>query len=300
MKFPQNILVVVSGKQHTHIALNRVMQLARFYDIQINLLSCVYDPGTELSPLLSDEVKNKLKSEKIQERQKYLEQIQRKIQEKGITSTATVKWHRKIQTAVIQTCEEIKPDLVVKRISENASRLNPFNMPADWQLLRHCPVPLLIIKDENWNLSAPVLAAVDATKESPEDITFNQQIIDYSKLVSRLTDTPVHLVTTHITPTIDNAISIPGFDLQQLRKEVTKLNHDKLSDLIKNKNIDKKNLHIIEGLAEEKIPQLANEINAQLVVMGTICRSGLKGALMGNTAEKVLTHLQCEVLALKP
>ena len=35
-------------------------------------------------------------------------------------------------------------------------------------------------------------------------------------------------------------------------------------------------------------------------VMGTIARTGLTGALLGNTAEKVVDRIECSVLAVKP
>ena len=45
-------------------------------------------------------------------------------------------------------------------------------------------------------------------------------------------------------------------------------------------------------------------INAALIdnllIMGTIARSGISGILIGNTAERLLPHVPCSVLALKP
>ncbi len=37
-----------------------------------------------------------------------------------------------------------------------------------------------------------------------------------------------------------------------------------------------------------------------LLVLGTVARSGLGGFFIGNTAEKILNRIQCSVLALKP
>jgi len=300
MKFPQNILVVVSGKRRNHIALSRALQFAEFYDIKLTLLSCVYDPGTDLSPLLAGPVKAQLKEQKLAERLDYLNEIKTRIETPSITVSTAVKWHRKIQNAVIEACEEFEPDLVVKRISEDASSINPFNMPVDWQLLRHCPEPILLVKEESWNRHAPILAAVDAGSESKKEQTFNLDIIEYAKHLGRLTNAPTHAVTTHITPAVDNAVSIPGYDPQELCNQVNNLYKEKLSDLVAPFGIQGENQHVIEGLAEDRIPALAKQIGSQIVVMGTVGRAGIKGAFMGNTAERVLTHLQCEVLALKP
>ena len=65
-------------------------------------------------------------------------------------------------------------------------------------------------------------------------------------------------------------------------------------------NYLKPKLHIIQGEAKTEIPALVKSLGAELVVMGTVARSGVPGLLIGNTAESILNQLECSVLALKP
>ena len=65
-------------------------------------------------------------------------------------------------------------------------------------------------------------------------------------------------------------------------------------------NVAKENTHIKEGLPEDVIQSLANKLDAELVILGTVGRTGLSAALIGNTAEHVIDRLNCDVLALKP
>lgn len=58
--------------------------------------------------------------------------------------------------------------------------------------------------------------------------------------------------------------------------------------------------HIVKGTPGRELPKLADSIKADLVVMGTIARTGIAGMIIGNTAENVLSQLQCSVLAIKP
>jgi universal stress protein E len=44
---------------------------------------------------------------------------------------------------------------------------------------------------------------------------------------------------------------------------------------------------------------MAREKEIDLIVMGTVGRTGLSGMLIGNTAEKILRHIACSVLAVK-
>ena len=48
------------------------------------------------------------------------------------------------------------------------------------------------------------------------------------------------------------------------------------------------------------ISAVARKVRADLVVMGAVSRSGLKRLFIGNTAERVLNTLPCDVLVVKP
>jgi len=65
-------------------------------------------------------------------------------------------------------------------------------------------------------------------------------------------------------------------------------------------DIDDSHLHIEEGPADVLIPFMAHKLHAAVTVIGTVARSGLSGALIGNTAEVVLDAVESDVLVLKP
>ena len=58
--------------------------------------------------------------------------------------------------------------------------------------------------------------------------------------------------------------------------------------------------HLPEGPAKKVIASLAAQLRADLVVMGTVARTGISGLIIGNTAEAILDQLTCSVLAIKP
>ena len=58
--------------------------------------------------------------------------------------------------------------------------------------------------------------------------------------------------------------------------------------------------HFLEGEASNLIFQAVKKEKINLIVMGTVSRSGIEGLLIGNTAEKVLQDVDCSVLTLKP
>jgi universal stress protein E len=58
--------------------------------------------------------------------------------------------------------------------------------------------------------------------------------------------------------------------------------------------------HLPRGQAKKIIADLAAELQADIVVMGTVARTGISGLIIGNTAETILDQLECSVLAIKP
>ena len=93
--------------------------------------------------------------------------------------------------------------------------------------------------------------------------------------------------------------------LAELKKERS----EELAELVDSlqQKFDEKSLgylqpevHLADGHPAEGLCRMAESLQADVVVMGTVARVGVPGLLMGNTAEDVLSNLDCAVLALKP
>lgn len=58
-------------------------------------------------------------------------------------------------------------------------------------------------------------------------------------------------------------------------------------------------VHMIAGKPSKTLVPFANEINASLVVMGAVSKGILETLFIGNTAERVLDKLSCDILVVK-
>jgi nucleotide-binding universal stress UspA family protein len=58
--------------------------------------------------------------------------------------------------------------------------------------------------------------------------------------------------------------------------------------------------HLLGGEPCAAVEEVARRLRADIVVAGTVARSGLARALFGNTAEQLLRFLPCDLLILKP
>mgnify|MGYP000498257828 CR=1 FL=1 len=105
---------------------------------------------------------------------------------------------------------------------------------------------------------------------------------------------------------------IQAIEAEQMSKEIPEFNPGLYNESVKKHHIESTNelanefnltsdqCFIEEGLPEDVIPDVAKRLNSELVVIGTVGRTGLSAALVGNTAEHVIDSLDCDVLALKP
>jgi nucleotide-binding universal stress UspA family protein len=58
--------------------------------------------------------------------------------------------------------------------------------------------------------------------------------------------------------------------------------------------------HLRIGHPAREIVQIASDLSADLIVVGTHGRTGMKKLLLGSVAQKVLTNASCPVLVVKP
>ncbi len=59
-------------------------------------------------------------------------------------------------------------------------------------------------------------------------------------------------------------------------------------------------VHVVDGPADEAILKAIDDFHIDLVVLGTAARSGLSSLVLGNTAERLISHMKCSVIAVKP
>ena len=59
-------------------------------------------------------------------------------------------------------------------------------------------------------------------------------------------------------------------------------------------------LHLSLGAAWKEVSRLSQHLKLDLVTMGAVGRSLIKGLLLGNTAEKLLRTCDCGILMVKP
>jgi universal stress protein E len=188
----------------------------------------------------------------------------------------------------------------------------------DMHLLRKCPCPVWLIKPQAPKAYRCILAAVDVGDEHlPAELesqhALNRQILEMASCLALSEFAELHIV--HAWHAVaESAIrgafmQTPEDDIIAYVEQVRRQCEASLDGLIRevtgNLGQDaldylKLQTHLVKGLARKEIATLAKRIEADLVVMGTVARTGVPGFIMGNTAETILNQIDCSVLAIKP
>ncbi len=59
-------------------------------------------------------------------------------------------------------------------------------------------------------------------------------------------------------------------------------------------------IHLLKGKPRQVIPKQVKMLSPDLLVMGSLARTGTSGFLIGNTAEAILNKVSCSVVIIKP
>ncbi len=311
MKSFDSILYVVENPAaESSAAVARAVSLARNNQARLTVLHVVEEP--RLGPFAGSIAIEDLRSRLRQQATKQLSDLLR-----GAGRETDHVVDVRFGTVFVEVIREVlrsRHDLVIKTVGEGGAHSFLFG-GTDQHLLRKCPCPVWIMVGETSANYRHVLAAVDFDpwKEDDEESDLNRQILDIAATLAVTDFAQLHVV--HAWESIsDSMIRVFGSELSD--KEVATnrdhewREHQSRLDALNNRMREQfggeahgyltPRFHLREGTPRDVIPAVANELKADLVVMGTVSRTGIPGLLIGNTAEVILNNLECGVLAVKP
>ena len=178
-------------------------------------------------------------------------------------------------------------------------------------LMRKCPCPVWVMKPTQGKRFARIMAAVDLDPdESDTELdALNTKIMDLATSLAALEQGELHIV--HAWTMSGESLLRGGLGGRaRLTEEQVdacvfqeRQRHErKLDELLGRHALEdlKHQVHLVKTDAKSLIPMLAHEEQIDLIVMGSVCRTGVAGFFIGNTAESVLQQVDCSVLTVKP
>ena len=176
---------------------------------------------------------------------------------------------------------------------------------AAMHLMRKCPCPVWVVKPAQPQWRTRILAAVDPASVDEKQYAVNIKIMDLATSLARRQQCGLIVVNTWTFPvehSLRSRSSAASSEVDRWVRGARDLHRHRLAELLRPYALEdlKHQVYMLKGEAGHLIPELAAEKEVELIVMGTVSRTGVAGLLIGNTAEKILRQVDCSVLTVKP
>jgi universal stress protein E len=299
----RRILVAVKDPQARALpAVNKAAQIAKGLNAQLTLF---HDIAT---PLYAEawhgrEVDVRSWQREVQTaRREQLEKLAARIRKHGIDVDVAADWDYPPYEAIIRKAQRICADLVVIENHHGTGR-HPARWLlsyTDWELLRLCPTPVLLVKNRRLYHRPRVLAAIDPSHTFAKPANLDRQILRAGAQLVHALRGELHALHAYV-PAVPMAPAMPDGPVadvtspeQLARGAQRQLARSVVGSVVKSCHWD-----MCEGRGSYAIPRTAKRERSAIIAMGVVSRSGLKRFFIGNTAESVMDAVTADILVVK-
>ena len=286
-----SVLIVADREGGHQVALQRGLSLAKTMAWDAEVVAFCYESTASLGQSDQAEAQRRLQA-------RCRESLEARIREhrpEGVAVKPIVAWEKSIHQWVNSRARRNQVNVVVKTGHRSETLLYT---PTDWHLLRECEAPVLIVTDRNWHPMRSVVAAVDLGSRSRVKQNLNDALVRTAKDYANALKCSLYVIyVIHVSPVLKD------LDVIDVRTHVDKVRRrlqPEIAAFAHRHEIAEDRFRIEWGEVHRVVPSMTARLKAQMIVMGTVGRLGVAARLIGNTAERVLTRLSADVLALKP
>ncbi|MFT5451330.1 MAG: universal stress protein E [Enterobacterales bacterium] len=304
-----HILVDMDPTKMQQPALSRAITLAKKFNASIELLLIVYNSGLMSQWFIDEERLKNIQDSYVASHKNWLDSYIKEVIDAQVPVTVDIRWHTPIYEGIIQKIKESDADLLIKSTHVHPKVNKIFFTPNDWQLLKACPIPLLLAKAETADEYTAIMAAVDPSHSHGKPEGLDKVILDTTTLLANNLSASAHVahcyegVTLPIWPSVGTSpvdmgigIGLSPVEYKDYIKELNAHHTELFEQMVENYNFPTESKHLIEGKASETLPKIVDGNDISLMVIGTTYRRGL----LGSTAENILDNINCDILAVKP
>ncbi len=301
----KNILLVLHGERNEE-AVRRAFELAKSNNANLSIVDVIDELPDRIKDYLdiisAQELEDLVAQERVEEIHALIKTFETGASFTPVIKTLVGKPHVEIIKEVLRN----KHDLVMKTPEGKGDTKEALFGSIDINIMRKCPCPVWMIKPTESTQYSRILAAVDPEPNDESSNELNNNIMELAISIAELEKSELHIV--HVWSLFGEK-ALRGSRFRKKEDEIKKLlndaknHHKKLThDLLKKFPLSKikHKIQLPKGDPAELIPEVAKKEKIDLIVMGTVCRTGLPGFIIGNTAESILYKVDCSVLSIKP
>ncbi len=265
----QKLFVVVDPTAQEHIALERAIIISRlrgnkpFVYVFVSVDAEATDTRATNDSLFRDQTW-------------FDETIKKPLSDAGIEYLIEVSWSSEWQNAIRQSAKRFGADLIYLPVHAKVSNRRFTFTESKWELLKGAHCPVVLIRPGAKAQRSVILAAVNFQAQRDVQRELNRKILDHARHYAEAYGAQLHVVNGYL-----DSLSYPD-----------------RGRLVNETGLPTTNVHVKNGYSSEVISQVAEEIQADLVVMGTLGQNGMTTTRRGNTAERIIAALDDDVMVV--
>src|SRR5690606_26044705 len=245
------------------------------------LFICDYDQYLAGGPLFDSKGLEKARQSLLRNHRARLEKRATLLRAEGLDVEVDARWGRPLDLGIVRKVLDSQPMLVVKDTHFHPALRRSLLSNTDWNLIRSCPAPLLLVKPRAIAATPTVLAAVDPLHEHDKPAELDRAILSFAKELTQVLGGSLHVLHSFdIGPTLAAVSGTPVATMAVPIEEITataREEHGKaLSALVADFGVPPSHVHLEQGVPHDVLVEQAAARNADFVVMGAVSRSGLK------------------------
>jgi universal stress protein E len=275
----KTILVIAQRSGEVAGALQKACIVARHFGATIELFACdaehaymaehSYDPRG-----VSDAV-----AQCMLDSQRFLEAVRSSVVADDLEIRTSVACETPLHLGILRKIEALKPDLVIRCIEARGQQRQSALTPTDWQLLRTCPVPLMMTRGRTWS---PVPRIVAAVELQPTPARLAQRVLAAASYLASGCAAALEVVHCRGAAGGDAAADAA------------------LHDLLLGAGLPTSAGQMLDGSAEQVLPRLVRDSNVDVMVIGALSRRvGALGDAVGTLTETLIETLDCDFLLVR-
>lgn len=235
----------------------------------------------------------------VEHYEQLLEELVEEFSAADITASAQFTEQHHLAEAIINQATVTNPDIVLKSTHHHSSLNKALVTNTDWRLIRKCPYPLLLVKNNSWQPGGSIVTAVDPLHSKAEQTRLDHMLVEATEQLSSVLNQPACIFHCYF-PFVSTMFPLGGAGTTEHLAKIKQQHEEKLQLLLKPHKIESANIHLAHGELVPALLKYLQTVKANILVIGALSRNVLERAIVGNTAEKILDDCPCDVLILKP
>ena len=254
-------MIVIDPAQELQSALLDVLEPARAMGARLHLYACI----DETAPAAA-----------VAAAERLLEGLAGQAAAAGLAVSSELERDADWQVQAVRAASRCGADLLVKYSFDHSALQRELRATSDWTVLRNAPCPVLLVKHRRRWTRQGVLGAVNFNARDGAHARLNNLVIGATRgFASALGATQYFINACEEGQDVPDAAAIAG-----------------------RCGVPEQQVFVCAGPPHEAIVSMAETLEVDLIVLGTVGRSGLVGKWIGNTVEKLLDHTHIDILVV--